>query len=519
MKHIPSQGLNVVNSLDPQVIARDLPDSISSPKEQINQQYKELREEIKNLENQEIKTIFVDFLLKGKVIKGIKDPFLLEKKNRTVGNIYLWISASNKNVVSIGYINFQGHFFCTRLNSKNSPVILDWLKSEGSEKRSSFYQQMLIKQDEEFGVAFLNTFDGSEKAKKLAQDLAQLHKNFPGLKLCELWELWEKEKFVDSHQEAKKALSSPDIQPYDYRIWFSTANTLLYAVKLPSGLIDFNQIDLNKPSLTQSSISYLIKLNSLVKESNEHLKIVEKEESSSAKKSYDRQLIFNLGTGNSAKGITGKAKKANLPCKMIDLRMNQTQLNDEQKKMITDLTHHSRIYIIGHCDRGKSTINSNEQVKVHADEFAQMIAMHAPHLKNSSDSQKLTISLVACYSGQDNEAEPSFAFRLCEELYKLGIKADVIGRTGRTSAWNGEEEGYFKLVDARYQQLGDKLKFSIDSSDSSQSTIHVEVPKNSKQSQREKTQFDPGFIEFKADHSLNLLNSGLVSREKLQAFF
>jgi len=143
---------------------------------------------------------------------------------------------------------------------------------------------------------------------------------------------------------------------------------------------------------------------------------------------YDRQLILSLGSGNTAQGLTWKAEQVGLPCQTIDLAMSRTPLDSYfLTHELCQLTHNSRLYIIGHCNPGKKHIHSDYAHELNIDEIVQMFEKHAAHLKNPYPRRRLTISIVACHSALDGQEE-SFAKTLSKRLHAAGFPVEVLGR-------------------------------------------------------------------------------------------
>jgi hypothetical protein len=183
------------------------------------------------------------------------------------------------------------------------------------------------------------------------------------------------------------------------------------------------------------------------------------------KSRYDRQLHLNLGSGRSAQALTHKATGKDLPTSTVDLRSNNpAELNTE----IQQLTHDSRVYIIGHCDKGSSHISSDEHKAVSAKDFADMLAQN-PNLKKEDDGKRIKVSVLACYGGKDGlDGQESFSAQLSQELAKRGIPADIMGRTETVGrATNSEAAGtvtYGKRIGStgRHHHTGDKVAFFTD---------------------------------------------------------
>lgn len=160
----------------------------------------------------------------------------------------------------------------------------------------------------------------------------------------------------------------------------------------------------------------------------------EKKESA-LKPKYDRQLVLNLGTGNTGRGLNEKALKKGSAgvAKMCDLR---TEKLKKEK-----LTPFSRVYIIGHCNKGLSHIESDDKKIVTVKQFAKMIARAMGSPNGTTSEQRLKINLVACEAANRNEKYDSFAHQLSLALANKSIHADVIARNESVVRRQDDETG------------------------------------------------------------------------------
>ncbi len=328
----------------------------------------------------------------------------------------------------------------------------------------------------------------------------------------ELLKLWGQGKLVTSKQDVETALkNAPD---YDFRVWPSESQegAISYAVKMPWGLIDVRRLD-ESIQHQSHSISFLIQAGTFLLEQDKTLSQKIKKQPKSVKKNYDHQLILNLGSGNSAKGLTGKAKKRQLNSHTIDLRnQHLDQLSKEQSQFFQQLSHQSRIYMIGHCNKGKHYIISDEGVKITAEQFADMIAKHAPQLKDSQSSQKLRISVVACYGGAHSaKGNESFSSKLCHLLQERGIDCEVIGRVAPVSRWDGRENGYEKRVEGRHHHTGDKIIFRPAGKAKTRQEI-FQYPNSSSKTDS----LDPDLISLDVPLNKHILNIGSCSKTEAE---
>jgi len=144
-----------------------------------------------------------------------------------------------------------------------------------------------------------------------------------------------------------------------------------------------------------------------------------------------------------------------------DPQIYSSQLNNK-------ITRRTRLYIIGHgspTDHGiMQGTDSDENDHIWTpEELAELIAKNFKCPANDyiipdEYPPKLTISLIQCYSGVGEE--DSFAGRLSDELHKRNIAADIYGRMGSVSRFDGWD--YKKYVNGHYHVDGSKIRISRD---------------------------------------------------------
>ncbi|WP_171382456.1 hypothetical protein [Vibrio europaeus] len=236
-----------------------------------------------------------------------------------------------------------------------------------------------------------------------------------------------------------------------------------------------------------------------------------------ASRKYDQQFILDSGSGKSAEGIALKAKSSALKTQSVSLKSNVISIPDNLK----GITFNSRVYIVGHCSPGSSSIVSDKGVRITAQDYAKGIAEAITRSKSEYKGKPLVVSVMACNGGSsssvlvnnrkealelraDNsrvdivwpsssgsgygclpkgsttlaqahkisnynpdDLHDSFAEKLTQELSELGIVAEVKGRTnvvGRTSEskLQGIRDGvdtFSKKVNGRHHVEGDKVGF------------------------------------------------------------
>lgn len=175
---------------------------------------------------------------------------------------------------------------------------------------------------------------------------------------------------------------------------------------------------------------------------------------------YDYQLQLNLGRGVTASMLETKAHRHQLEVETIHLNPHAEELTSSTEK-ISKLTHHSRLYLIGHAHAGTSKVTSEEKTDLTYDytltvsHFVNLLKNKAPHLQKQEDGKRLTISLVACYAGIEGlSGEKSFALQLSQALDQAGIPAEILARTATVQ---GEPSLLQKQVAQRHHSTGDKI--------------------------------------------------------------
>jgi len=169
--------------------------------------------------------------------------------------------------------------------------------------------------------------------------------------------------------------------------------------------------------------------------------------------------------GGTAEMLTEKVTARKLTTKTVFLNGEKNPENYAEH-LKDSITRRTRLYIIGHGPQNDPNIilgtDSNDQDHAWSpEELACLIAKNFTRstLKDYSIGQKkpkLLISLVRCYSGDGNQN--SFAARLSDALYKLDIEADIYGRKGTVSRYNGLVNK--KYVNGHHHQNGSKILIS-----------------------------------------------------------
>jgi hypothetical protein len=174
---------------------------------------------------------------------------------------------------------------------------------------------------------------------------------------------------------------------------------------------------------------------------------------------YDRQLVLNLGSGNSARGIQAKEeKKHRLTTDIIDLRKVGLE-KDLDLSDLKNVTYSSRIYIIGHCAPGSPFISSDEGIVLDVNYYVDLLKKQATQLQKKDPNKKLTISCVACFAGVGiSDMRLSFAEELSKALDKAGIPAVVLAPTASIKRWRGVPEDYKKIIGGKHHAPGSKVR-------------------------------------------------------------
>lgn len=361
-----------------------------------------------------------------------------------VGDLYIWPSITNKGIVSMA-IKLESGIRSVRLFG---PI------------------EEIFTQAQAYGLRLKNSLSQSDISYlDFILTLSLSHKLFdrPNVPHSIIKRMFDQNKMIKSSLEVESALANA--KSFDYRFWKSKTKTgaISYAVKLPWGLIDVRRVDacLWKPELIPSITragALLIELNKFFLDRAQKLE--------KNKRQYDQQLILNLGKGNTAKGLGGKAQENNLISNTIDLR-NQIspatkliEIGEDQQKLFKNLTHYSRLYVVGHCNKGLPGVFSDEGVYLSATALANALSKYATQLKQThSEGNILRISLVACFGGKATNLQDdnSFCDELQREMNLHGIPCEILGRTDSVSRWDGRLTGYKKFVGGRHHNTGDKL--------------------------------------------------------------
>lgn len=175
---------------------------------------------------------------------------------------------------------------------------------------------------------------------------------------------------------------------------------------------------------------------------------------------YDYQLQLNLGKGVTASLLETKSHLHQIETETIHLNQKLEESMPPLEK-ISKLTHHSRLYLIGHSHPGASNITTEEKPDLIYDytltisHFVHLLKTYAPHLQKPDDGQCIKISLVICYAGLESvRGKNSFALQLSQALDKAGIPAEILARTARVY---GDLDHLRKEVEDRHHSNGDKI--------------------------------------------------------------
>lgn len=142
-------------------------------------------------------------------------------------------------------------------------------------------------------------------------------------------------------------------------------------------------------------------------------------------KDVDRQVIINLGKGNTADGLTQRAKQLLIPSERYEFLSQVVPQN-----AFNNLKPNSLFYIVGHCDKGRSFISTDgETTSLSIPKLVDFLKTN-PHLKHETAQKPLRVSLIACNSAIATPERKSFAEQLSVALDKENILAEVVGRNG-----------------------------------------------------------------------------------------
>lgn len=263
-----------------------------------------------------------------------------------------------------------------------------------------------------------------------------------------------------------------------------------------------------------------------------------------AREKYDKQFILSLQhpnpkqsgfprQGGSAAGLERKALSQGLDCRTLfptsgkDLNLNHQPI-----------TASSRIYITGHGSPGshgiEGTLENGESNFVSCHELARQIAQKYQADPNADPNAKLQVSLMSCYSGCSGEnGEPSIAQRLCEELDKLGVPANVTGQMSAAQRYvGGEFHKFNRNEQGKYvhQGKGYKQMFSMGSNGVVEGKLfNIDIPpapakntSDAKLTEFMNQQFSPGagskWLLNKHDYPNSIISPKFNSSKEAQQF-
>lgn len=193
---------------------------------------------------------------------------------------------------------------------------------------------------------------------------------------------------------------------------------------------------------------------------------------------YPRQLILNLGSGNTQNALISKnnARYGNsTTIESVDLRHKPQSGN--VGAAVKKLQPGNRVYLIGHGGKGDHFLSSDQFDIYYVQNFVDFFKKSG--IQNNQEP--LVISVVACYAGcrSPDGSRPSFCEELSRALDREHINAIVYGRTGGVMRWIGEDPNrYRKLVrmdgqtQFQHKGKGSKIRFTTKEGVHSQHSVY-----------------------------------------------
>jgi|GEM_PF-4006286 hypothetical protein len=159
---------------------------------------------------------------------------------------------------------------------------------------------------------------------------------------------------------------------------------------------------------------------------------------------YDQQFILDSGSGKSAEGLSLKAESNGLRSQSVSFKSGVGNIADSLK----GITFNSRVYIVGHCSPGSSSIVSDAGVKVSAQDYAKGIAEAVKQSKAEHHGKPLTVSVMACNGGSSSAVLVKNS-KEALELRADNAKVDIVWPSSRGDGYGFLPIGKETLADAR----------------------------------------------------------------------
>ncbi len=106
-------------------------------------------------------------------------------------------------------------------------------------------------------------------------------------------------------------------------------------------------------------------------------------------------MIIDLGSGNTAKGLTKKKEKQGIQSKTIGYKSKEPDFSP-----LLDLTSSSKLCIVGHCKPGLNFIFADNYKPIKIEKIVSELEK-VPNLKEETQNKPLIIDLIACNAGKD----------------------------------------------------------------------------------------------------------------------
>lgn len=213
---------------------------------------------------------------------------------------------------------------------------------------------------------------------------------------------------------------------------------------------------------------------------------------------YDRQLILNLGRRKSEEETTAHAmqlrgEKKGIPSTIIDLHdFDVDNPSEELINALKELTHHSRVYIIGHGSPGGEEISSADgNNSINYKQICDLLGKYSEKLKEQDEKREITISNVICNSAKKGtKQQKSISHKESEYLYKTyRIFSRIYGRDGRVARLKDSNKPLYEQTEKfvedsqtgewEHQKIGKKRVFTRKKEDPKVTVIQDYVYTNS----------------------------------------
>lgn len=138
---------------------------------------------------------------------------------------------------------------------------------------------------------------------------------------------------------------------------------------------------------------------------------------------YDRNLIISVSTDGTGNLLESKFKSMGIPTEVIQIKFDEfgdvIELSPEDKSKLNNINGNSRLYIIGHCNKGLDVLGNGKGEVISYQQLANIITNNVTQKCLSG----LRAILHVCYgsSSSNNQTDDSFAIKFHHYLKQLGI--------------------------------------------------------------------------------------------------